>query len=135
MKKSKKIRQIKPRYNRGIGSAGELNIQASLTIQEESLSIRQILNRSIQGIEYTNFKTPYYEDEAQLSNYEFNKINNMDSDDKLRLYAEISEKTKTLSEEINTFNVLKAEELKKQQIATQNRVKDAQGDVSQSPTD
>ncbi len=129
MKKTKnlKTRKIKPRYNRGSGDAGTINELASKTIQHETLTIRQILNRSIQGIEYTDFRTPYYEDEAGLSNYELNKINNMDEVDKLRLYSELSEKTQNLSQQIEEHRSLKAQELEASQQATQKRIDAQQG--------
>ncbi len=115
-------RRTKARYNRNKGAKGELNELVSKTIQNDSLTIREILNRSIQGIEYTDFKTPYYEDEAHLSNYEFNKINNMDMDDKLRMYQEINQQTAELTNSIQKHKKDLEQIQTQQQAETQQRV-------------
>ena len=121
-KQARKLpRRVKARYNRK-PSKGELNELVSKTKQNESLTIREILNRSIQGIEYTDFKTPYYEDEANLSNYEFNVINNMDMDDKLRMYEEINQKTGELTNSIQKHKKDLEQIQLQQQAETQQRV-------------
>ena len=125
-KQPQKIRRIKKRYNRGKGATGSINELASLTKQNDSMTIREILHRSIQGIEYHDFKTPFYEDEAHLSNYEFNKINNMDLDDKLRLYKEIGTQTRDLTNQIEKHKTDMEHIEKQQQAETLQRLQKAE---------
>lgn len=76
----------------------ESNDQPSLAKPNESLSIRQILNRSVNGIEFENSKTPYYEQEASLTNVSFNQIQHMDFNEKHAYLTDVSRDVNELTE-------------------------------------
>jgi prephenate dehydrogenase len=68
---------------------------------------------------YSNYKTPYYEDEATFSSQSLNKIQEMEPVEKLQYIDELSNKMDTLKESIKQHEAQKAEQVKAQAEAVQ----------------
>lgn len=96
--------------------------RVSLTKPNQTKSIRQLLERSINGIDFTDTKTPFYEDEAQLTAIAFNKIQHMDFGERARFYEQVSEDTKKLSQQIDAHTQKLQEEQAKAREKEQKRL-------------
>ena len=92
-----------------------VNTGEVLTKPNQSQSIRDILFRNTQGMAYDNYKTPYYEDQAEFSSQSLNKIQEMEPVEKLQYLKEISSQVKTLEAKIKADEAAKAEFLAKAQ--------------------
>ena len=109
---SKKIALVKNK-NENVQGGIHVSTDEVKTVPNQSMSIRDILYRNTQGMAYTNYKTPYYEDQAQLTGYSFNKLRDMEPVEKLQYLAEVKEKVANLTKEINAENKRIAEEKQK----------------------
>lgn len=94
----------------------------SLTKQGDVLSIREILNKSANGIEFLDHKTPFYEEEAILSGYAFNKVQHMDFAERAEFYGKVSEETKRISDSIKEFNKKEAARIAAEKEKAQKRL-------------
>lgn len=72
----------------------------SVAKPNEARSIRELLQRNINGLDFDVTKTPYYEEEAKLSGIAFNKVQHMDFGERARYYEEVSELTADISSQI-----------------------------------
>ena len=95
-------------------SSGEI-----LTVPNQTHSIKDILFRNTAGMAYSNYKTPYYEDQATFSSQSLNKIQDMEPVEKLQYIDELSNKMNTLKESIKQHEAQKAEQVKAQAEAVQ----------------
>lgn len=111
----KKVETPKLRSRWGKNSIGsEINEDPSLTVPNQTLSVKDILFRNTAGMAYTNYKAPYYEDQATLSSEPLNKIQDMEPTEKLQYIEKLSKKMNTLKESIQQHEAEKAEQAKAQ---------------------
>lgn len=94
----------------------------SVTKPSQTQSIREILFRNTNGMSYDNYKTPYYEDQAEFSSQSLNTIQNMEPTEKMQFLTELSLQTNRLKSKISDFEKAKKAEA---EIAAK-AIKDAQ---------
>lgn len=68
----------------------------SLAIPDESFTIRQMLHRHANGINFDNVKTPYYEEQASFSSKSIHELQKLDPTDKLQYLEKHEAQTKAL---------------------------------------
>lgn len=89
----------------------------SLTKPSQTQSIREILFRNTNGMSYDNYKTPYYEDQAEFSSVSLNTIQNMEPTEKMQFLTELSLQTNRLKSKISDFEKAKQSEIKAEEQA------------------
>lgn len=120
MAQTKKVETPKLRSRWGKNSIqAEQSTGEVITVPNQSHSIKDILFRNTAGMAYSNYKTPYYEDEATFSSQSLNKIQEMEPVEKLQYIDELSNKMDTLKESIKQHEAQKAEQVKAQAEAVQ----------------
>ena len=94
----------------------------SETKPSQTQSIREILFRNTNGMSYDNYKTQYYEDQAEFSSQSLNTIQNMEPTEKMQFLTELSLQTNRLKSKISDFEKAKKAEA---ELAAQ-AIKDAE---------
>jgi hypothetical protein len=100
----------------------------TLTVPNQSMSIRDILFRNTQGMAYDNYKTPYYEEQATFSSIPLNVIQDMEPSEKMNYLQEVTEKANTLKLKIKAEEEAKI--LKQQQSIQDAKVEETKNDES-----
>ena len=90
-----------------------------LTKPNQSMSIKDILYRNTQGMAYSNYKTPYYEEEATFQSQSLNKISDMEPTEKLQFLKDLNEQVSSLSKQIKADEKAKAEAVAQAQASAE----------------
>ena len=90
-----------------------------LTKPNQSMSIKDILYRNTQGMAYSNYKTPYYEEEATFQSQSLNKITDMEPTEKLQFLKDLNEQVSSLTSQIKADEKAKAEAVAQVQAAAE----------------
>ena len=103
-------RQRKDTY---VHKSMEHNDKTTETVPNETPSIREILFRNTQGLDYDNYKTPFYEEQSTFSSEDLHKIQDMELTDKLSYLDSVTKQAEELRTKISDFQ--KAEQKQKQE--------------------
>lgn len=77
--------------------------EKSRTVPSESMTIRQMLNRHANGINFDNVKTPFYEEQASFTTQSIHELQKMDLTDKLQYLQELEDKTNLLKAKVQAY--------------------------------
>lgn len=96
----------------------------SLTVPSESMTVREMLNRHANGINFDNVKTPFYEEQASLTTKSIHELQKMDITDKLQYLEKHAEEVQNLKNKIEAYKQ------EQQENAQQNEVESANANAS-----
>jgi hypothetical protein len=92
------------------------------TVPNNAQSIREILFRNTNGMNYDNYKTPFYEDQADFSSESLNVIQDMELTEKMQYLDTVRAKALNLKNKIKGYQA-EQEALAKAQIDAANQYK------------
>ena len=72
-------------------------------IENDTMTMREIVTRQINGTLFDNYNTPFYEEQAVFSTLPLNIIQNMDLSEKLQYLTEIKGKATALQAQIQAY--------------------------------
>jgi gas vesicle protein len=85
-------------------------------------------------MDYDNYKTPYYEEQATFSSQSLNKIQEMEPVEKLQFLKQVNTQVNELTDKIKSFEDSKAQAIKdaqKEVEDTQNKTQSAKENASE----
>ena len=83
---------------------GTENVDAEVvTKPNQAQSVREILMRNSNGMNYDNYKTPYYEEQAKFSSRPLNVIQDMEPVEKLAFMDELQVQMNGLRDKIEDY--------------------------------
>lgn len=103
----------------------EVNSGEVKTVPNGSQTIREILFRNTNGMNYDNYKTPFYEEQADFSSESLNVIQDMDLTEKMQYLDNIRSKALTLKNKIKGYEA-EQEAIKKAELDAYNKFKEDQ---------
>ena len=119
---------------KGVELKGWTGSKEVITQPNQAMSVREILFRNTQGMDYDNYKTPYYEDQATFSSQSLNKIQEMEPVEKLQFLKSVNTQVNELTDKIKSFEDSKAQAIadaQKQVEETQNKTQSAKENASE----
>lgn len=109
----------------------EKNNGTTEVVPNEALSVREILFRNTQGLDYDNYKTPFYEEQASFSSTDLHKIQDMELPDKMLYLDSVTEQANDLRAKIQDYSDKQAQAQKQAEktiaIAQQNEASESEG--------
>ena len=114
----KKVNKTVDRWN-AASTTPHKNSGEVITKPNQSMSIKDILYRNTQGMAYSNFKTPYYEEEATFQSQSLNKISDMEPTEKLQFLKDLNEQVSSLTSQIKADEKAKADAIAQAQATAQ----------------
>jgi len=103
----------------------EVNTGEVKTVPNGSQTIREILFRNTNGMNYDNYKTPFYEEQADFSSESLNVIQDMELTEKMQYLDNIRSKALTLKNKIKSYEA-EQEAIKKAELDAYNKFKEDQ---------
>ena len=96
----------------------------SVTVQNETRSIREILTRHANGLNFDNFKTPFYEDQATFSTMNIHELQKMDITDKIQYLTDLQQRTTALKAKIEDYKAEQDAQLQQNVVTTNGATND-----------
>jgi len=90
----------------------------SVTIPDESFTIRQLLNRHANGINFDNVKTPFYEEQASFTTKSIHELQKMDITDKLQYLEQHRSEMEVLENKIKAYQEEQQAQAKLNEVQT-----------------
>lgn len=75
----------------------------SVAVPDESMTVREMLHRHANGINFDNVKTPFYEEQATFSSQSIYELQKMDLTDKIQFLEEHAKQTNALKLKVKNY--------------------------------
>ncbi len=86
----------------------EHNSGTTETVPNEAPSVREILFRNTQGLDYDNYKTPFYEEQATFTSQSLHEIQDMELVDKITALEKVSKQADDLRKQVEDYTKAQA---------------------------